>query len=263
MLNLSQFLGCISSCGMGLAGGWHSRVYFSGVYVYVLSATCFWTDWDQHQSDLIRVALSSPGGTPRSVFTQNEPWLLAVIGKCTTIHSQSTVTVRDNSVHTSTPASSLSPLVLPKAAQEHSCHLSVAFISLLLPQPFCHPKSHGINSCWSHYSLNMYKGQCSLRRSSLVKHLSDSCLLHFSQVNTAHSLLEETLLKWNIWLYIQTFIRCLDPILSPFPPLQLLPYVFSQFSLPTSCGFCSLPTYKLMKKLLHGMGRGKLGRFKL
>lgn len=173
-----------------------------------------------------------------ALFTQNEPCLWAVIGKCTTIHCQSTVTVRDNSVHTSTPASSLSPLVLPKAAQECPCHLSVTFISLLLPQPFLHPKSHGINSCWSNYSLNMYKGQCILRRSSLVKHLSDSCLLHFSQVNKAHTLLEETLFEMKYFILYSNIHTVFgsnpSPISSPSTPalcvLPLFPSNFMQFS---------------------------------
>lgn len=157
---------------------------------------------------------------------------------------QSTVNQQSQSeiIQSTLPLSSLSPLVLPKAAQECPCHLSVTFISLLLPQPFLHPKSHGINSCWSNYSLNMYKGQCILRRSSLVKHLTDSCLLHFSQVNTAHILLEETLFEMKYFILYSNIHTVFgsnpSPISSPSTPalcvLLLFPSNFMQFSFPSN-----------------------------
>lgn len=195
----------------------------------------------------------------KALFTQNEPWLLTVIGKCSMIYCQWTVTVRNSSAPL--PLPSAFPTCSNQTCSRSHYHHSVALGSLLWSfRCPCIQKSHEINSFWPHYSIS--KGRP--MQVYVGPHMPNTFLILVDcmYVNTAHSLLQETLFQMKHFFNIQIFIWWLEPIHTPFPLLELLPYL-SPLHFPSNfvnIYFCPSQLCEVMTQPLCGMIKGKSGR---
>lgn len=126
-----------------------------------------------------------------------------VIGKCSMIYCQWTVTVRNSSAPL--PLPSAFPTCSNQTCSRSHYHHSVALGSLLWSfRCPCIQKSHEINSFWPHYSIS--KGRP--MQVYVGPHMPNTFLILVDcmYVNTAHSLLQETLFQMKHFFNIQIFI---------------------------------------------------------